>query len=77
MKTFKKWIRDELGLDLTDQKSLNGNWFAEHGIPLIVRCTCCHDEINIAEAVIDENKECFCRGCGEELDIIEKLNEED
>ena len=43
MKTFKKWIRDELGLDLTDQKSLGGNWFAEHGIPMIVSCTCCHD----------------------------------
>ena len=40
MKTFKKWIRDELGPDLTDQKSLCGNWFAEHGIPMIVSCTC-------------------------------------
>ena len=77
MKTFKRWIRDELGLDLTDQKQIGSNWFAEHGIPLIVCCTCCNDEINIAEAVIDEDKKCFCRECGEELDTIEKLEGED
>ena len=77
MKTFKKWIRDELGLDLTDQKSLGGNWFAEHGIPMIVSCTCCHDMLNVASAVIDEDKNCFCRECGKELDIIEKLEGED
>ena len=77
MKTFKKWIRDELGLDLTDQKSLGGNWFAEHGIPTIVSCTCCHDTLNVASAVIDEDKNCFCRERGEELDTIEKLEGED
>ena len=77
MKTFKKWIRDELGLDLTDQKSLGGNWFAEHGIPMIVSCTCCHDTLNVASAVIDEDEKCFCRGCGEELDTIEKLEGEE
>ena len=77
MKTFKKWIRDELGLDLTDQKSLGGNWFIEHGIPMVVSCTCCHDTLNVASAVIDEDKKCFCRGCGEELDTIEKLEGED
>ena len=77
MKTFKKWIRDELGLDLTDQKSLGGNWFAEHGIPMIVSCTCCNDTLNVANAVIDEDKNCFCRECGEELDTIEKLEGED
>ena len=77
MKTFKKWVRDELGLDLTDQKSLGGNWFAEHGIPMVVSCTCCHDTLNVASAVIDEDKNCFCRECGKELDIIEKLEGED
>ena len=77
MKTFKKWVRDELGLDLTDQKSLGGNWFAEHGIPMVVSCTCCHDTLNVASAVIDEDKKCFCRGCGKELDTIEKLEGED
>ena len=77
MKTFKKWIRDELGLDLTDQKSLGGNWFTEHGIPMVVSCTCCHDTLNVASAVIDEDKNCFCRECGKELDIIEKLEGED
>ena len=59
MKTFKKWVRDELGLDLTDQKSLGGNWFAEHGIPMVVSCTCCHDTLNVASAVIDEDKKVF------------------
>ena len=77
MKTFKKWVRDELGLDLADQKSLGGNWFAERGIPMIVSCTCCHDTLNVASAVIDEDKKCFCRECGQELDIIEKLEGED
>ena len=77
MKTFKKWVREELGLDLTDQKQIGGKWFADHGIPLIVHCTCCCMEINVANAVIDEDKKCFCRECGEELDIIEKLEGED
>ena len=77
MKTFKKWVREELGLDLTDQSSLGGNWFANHGIPMIAHCTCCNMEINVANAVIDEDKKCFCRECGEELDIIEKLEGED
>ena len=77
MKTFCKWVREELGLDLTDQKQIGGKWFADHGIPMIVRCTCCSTEINVVNAVIDEDKKCFCRECGEELDIIEKLEGED
>ena len=77
MKTFKKWIRDELGLDLTDQKAIGGNQFADYGIPMIVHCTCCNMEINVASAVIDEDKKCFCRECGQELDIIEKLEGEE
>ena len=77
MKTFKKWIQEELGLDLSDQSKVETSWFAQHGIPLVVSCTCCHDIINVAEAVIDEDKKCFCRGCGQELDTIEKLDGED
>ena len=77
MKTFCKWVREELGLDLTDQKQIGGKWFAEHGIPMIVSCTCCHDTFNVASVVIDEDKKCFCRECGEELDTIEKLEGED
>ena len=77
MKTFRKWIKEELGLDLTDQKAIGGKWLAEHGIPMIVSCTCCHGTFNVTNTVIDEDKKCFCRECGEELDIIEKLEREE
>lgn len=76
MKTFRKWIKEELGLDLEDQKTISGSWFAEHGIPMAVSCTCCHDTFCVVSVVIDEDKKCFCRECGEELDIIEKLEGE-
>ena len=77
MKTFCKWVREEFGLDLTDQKQIGGKWFTEHGIPMVVTCTCCHDTFNVTSAVIDEDRKCFCRECGKELDIIEKLEGEE
>ena len=77
MKTFRKWIKEELGLDLTNQKTTSGSWFAEDGIPMIVTCTCCHDTFYVVSPVMDEDKKCFCRECGEELGVVEKLEEED
>lgn len=63
MKTFKEWLR-ECGEEMPEG-NINGGWFAERGLPMIVECTCCGTTMALPSARIDENDYTFCADCAE------------
>lgn len=66
MKTFRNFIKEEYGLEMPEG-IIPGSWFSEHGLPMIVRCTCCNSTMSSPSALIDEEGYTYCGGCaGEE-----------
>ena len=45
MKKFKDWYKEVSGKEFPNAATHNGNWFMEHGLPLVVSCTCCESTL--------------------------------
>ena len=65
MKTAENYIRENLGIDYPKSGSINGSWFAENGLPMIVECTCCRMTMALPSAMVDENGHIYCSSCAE------------
>ena len=66
MKTFRNYILDEFGIEMPEN-TIPVSWFSEHGLPMIVACTCCGMTMSSPSAMIDDDGSCYCGGCaGEE-----------
>lgn len=61
MKSFIEYVRDH-GIDIPE-KEIPGNWFSQHGYPMIVRCTCCEMTMAIPSAWIDDDGYTYCSDC--------------
>ena len=46
--------------------TINGGWFAEHDLPMIVSCTCCGMTMALPSAYVDEDGYTYCSGCAGE-----------
>ena len=66
MKTFKEWFEENY-----DEKmptgTINGGWFADHDLPMIVSCCCCGTTMALPSALIDEDGCTVCNFCGGDL----------
>ena len=65
MKTAEQYLKDEMNIEMP-QGEINGQWFAENGLPMIVQCTCCGMTMALPSAMIDEEGQIFCSQCAEE-----------
>ena len=45
--------------------SISGAWFAEHGLPMVVKCTCCEMTMASPSAWIDEEGYTYCSDCAD------------
>jgi hypothetical protein len=45
---------------------INGEWFAENDLPMVVSCTCCGSTMILPSALIDEEGHCYCSSCAGE-----------
>lgn len=68
MKTAKNYIREDLGIDYPDSKTINGSWFVENYLPMIVECSCCGMTMTLLSAMIDEEGCIYCSSCAEGYD---------
>lgn len=59
---FIRWY-EENHEDNVPQGAISGNWFAERGLPIIVRCTCCGSTMALPTAYVDENLMTYCSSC--------------
>lgn len=64
MKSFFDWCAEQ-GIEVPEHE-INGSWFSEHGLPMIVQCTCCGMTMATPSAMLNDDGECFCAECAEE-----------
>lgn len=62
MKSFKDFILDEYNLKMPEG-NISGAWFAEHRLPMIVRCACCEMTMASPSAWVDEDGYAYCSDC--------------
>ena len=61
MKSFTEYVRDR-GIEIPE-KEIPGNWFSQHGYPMVVRCACCEMTMAIPSAWIDDDGYTYCSDC--------------
>ena len=64
MKTFSQWLKDDTGETLP-AGNINGLWFQEHSIPMIVRCNNCDMSLCVVNAKIDDENRVYCDSCAD------------
>ena len=65
MKTFQNWFSKNYPNEEFPKGNINGQWFVDHNIPMIVSCTCCGATMASPSALIDNEGQVFCSQCGE------------
>lgn len=65
MRTAETYLKEEMNIEMP-KGEINGKWFAENGLPMIVECTCCGMTMALPSAMIDEEGQIFCSQCAEE-----------
>lgn len=64
MKTVRQFLLDEIGLEMPEG-NINGAWFVEHDLPIIVECECCGMTLALPSAMVDDEGYTFCTTCAE------------
>ena len=65
MKTFQNWFSENYPNEEFPKGDINGQWFVDHSIPMIVRCSCCETTMASPSALIDDEGQVFCSSCRE------------
>jgi hypothetical protein len=65
LRTAEKYILEEMGIEMP-KGQINGEWFAENDLPMVVSCTCCGSTMILPSALIDEEGHCYCSSCAGE-----------
>lgn len=63
MKTFEEWFEANYN-EKMPTGNINGAWFAERNLPMIVECTCCCTTMALPSALIDDDDYIYCSTCG-------------
>lgn len=63
MKTFKEWF-EETYEEKLPTGTINGQWFFDRNLPMIVECACCTTTMSLPSALIDDEGYTYCSSCG-------------
>lgn len=61
MKSFEEYAKDRF--DDVPEDVIPGEWFAKHGLPMVVRCACCEMTMALPSAWIDDYGYTLCSDC--------------
>ena len=61
-KNFKSWAKEH-SLKFPETDTVNGQWFADNDLPMIVHCTCCGSTMALPSAYLDEDDYIYCGSC--------------
>lgn len=64
MKSFEKYLLDNLNLKVP-HGTISGSWFADNGIPMVVRCCCCDMSMASPSAWLDDDGYTYCSDCAD------------
>jgi len=73
MITFRDWFEKNYPNEKYPTGNVDGQWFADHDIPMIVSCTCCEMTMLVTSALVDNENQVFCSDCGELGEDEEKI----
>ena len=59
MKTFQNWFSENYPNEEFPKGNINGKWFVDHNIPMIVSCTYCGATMALPSALIDNEGQVF------------------
>ena len=62
MKTAQQYILEKFGIKFPEG-NINGAWFAENGLPMVVECSCCTTTMTLPSAMVDEEGCVYCSSC--------------
>ena len=62
MKTIEQYLKEKRGIEMP-KGEINGTWFAENGLPMVVSCTCCGMTMALPSALIDDEGYIYCASC--------------
>lgn len=62
MKPFKRWLKENRGIEMPEG-DIDGAWFAQHNLPMVVRCSCCDMTMASPNAFVDNAGYTYCSGC--------------
>lgn len=64
MISFKEYVKQTRNVEVPEHE-ISGAWFAEQGIPMVVRCSCCEMTMASPSAWIDDEGYTFCSSCAD------------
>ena len=64
MLSFTDYIKQEIGLEIP-KGNISGEWFYEHQIPMVVRCSCCGMTMASPSAWVDDEGYTYCADCAD------------
>ena len=70
LRTAEKYIWEEMGIEMPEG-GIDGKWFAENDLPMVVQCTDCGATMILPSALIDDEGCCYCSCCVSE-EFIER-----
>ena len=59
----KDYIEEVLKIEVPETPVINGQWFAEKGLPMIVACVSCGMTMSLFSADIKTDGTIFCNSC--------------
>lgn len=63
MRQFSVWFSDNYEGEQIPEQIISAGWFADHGLPMIVHCTCCETTMALPSAWVDDDDCVYCRDC--------------
>ena len=62
MLKFGDWLKKNFNEELPTGE-INGAWFAERNLPMVVSCACCDSTMALPSALIDDEGYTVCASC--------------
>lgn len=62
MKSFTKWLKDTHNMEMP-KGTVDASWFVDHGLPMIVQCSCCTMTMSLPNAFVDDEGYTYCSDC--------------
>ena len=63
MQSFKDWFEENYEEEYP-KGNIDGKWFDDHGLQMMVECKCCCMSMALPSAMIDANGHIYCHDCG-------------
>ena len=68
MRIATQWLKEERGIEMPAGE-VNGEWFMQNRLPMVVSCSCCETTMVLPSALIDDDGSIYCGSCGEQKGV--------